>query len=291
MNINPIYEREHRVSTRSLKLSIAILIFNFIIAAVTLIEMNDVVDFARKTSFIDYTSFLQIFRLVIFVPALLLVFVAPSFIAGTISDERQRGTLEILLTTKMTAKSIVFGKFLSLFASIMLILISQLPILAILFLYGGITVLDIVKLIINFVVFVVLIISMGIFCSSIARKNSVATALLYSGVLGLFIGTLILYFLAANSFVMDESGLFEIVFIRFSKFVLLFNPLVSIDFLLSNIMGEESSDILVSLFWYKNWYYINMILDLGLSFMFLALSILKIKPHSKTWRKHGNSNL
>lgn len=291
MNINPIYEREHRVSTRSLKLSIAILIFNFIIAAVTLIEMNDVVDFARKTSFIDYTSFLQIFRLVIFVPALLLVFVAPSFIAGTISDERQRGTLEILLTTKMTAKSIVFGKFLSLFTSIMLILISQLPILAILFLYGGITVLDIVKLIINFVVFVVLIISMGIFCSSIARKNSVATALLYSGVLGLFIGTLILYFLAANSFVMDESGLFEIVFIRFSKFVLLFNPLVSIDFLLSNIMGEESSDILVSLFWYKNWYYINMILDLGLSFMFLALSILKIKPHGKTWRKHGNSNL
>ena len=291
MNINPIYEREHRVSTRSLKLSIAILIFNFIIAAVTLIEMNDVVDFARKTSFIDYTSFLQIFRLVIFVPALLLVFMAPSFIAGTISDERQRGTLEILLTTKMTAKSIVFGKFLSLFASIMLILISQLPILAILFLYGGITVLDIVKLIINFVVFVVLIVSMGIFCSSIARKNSVATALLYSGVLGLFIGTLILYFLAANSFVMDESGLFEIVFIRFSKFVLLFNPLVSIDFLLSNIMGEESSDILVSLFWYKNWYYINMILDLGLSFMFLALSILKIKPHGKTWRKHGNSNL
>ena len=48
MNINPIYEREHRVSTRSMKLSMAILVFNFIVAAVTLIEMNDVVDFARK---------------------------------------------------------------------------------------------------------------------------------------------------------------------------------------------------------------------------------------------------
>ena len=57
MNINPIYEREHRVSTRSMKLSIAILVFNFIVAAVTLIEMNDVVDFARKTSFIEYNSF------------------------------------------------------------------------------------------------------------------------------------------------------------------------------------------------------------------------------------------
>ena len=134
MNINPIYEREHRVSTRSLKLSMAILVFNFIVAAVTLIEMNEVVDYARKTSIIDYTSFLQIFKIIIFLPAILLIFVAPSFISGSISDERQRGTLEILLTTKMTARSIVFGKFLSLFASIMLILVSQLPIMAILFL-------------------------------------------------------------------------------------------------------------------------------------------------------------
>ena len=249
MNINPIYERENRVSTRSLKLSMAILIFNFIVAAVTLIEMNEVVDYARKTSIIDYTSFLQIFKIIIFLPAILLIFVAPSFISGSISDERQRGTLEILLTTKMTARSIVFGKFLSLFASIMLILVSQLPIMAILFLYGGISVLDIIKLVINFVVFVILIISMGIFCSSIVVKTSVATALVYSTVLGLFVGTLVLYFLAANSFMMNENNSLGILFIRFSKFVLLFNPLVSMDFLLSKIMGEDSSDILVSLFW------------------------------------------
>ena len=291
MNINPIYEREHRVSTRSLKLSMAILIFNFIVAAVTLIEMNEVVDYARKTSIIDYTSFLQIFKIVIFLPAILLIFVAPSFISGSISDERQRGTLEILLTTKMTARSIVFGKFLSLFASIMLILVSQLPIMAILFLYGGISVLDIIKLVINFVVFVILIISMGIFCSSIVVKTSVATALVYSTVLGLFVGTLVLYFLAANSFIMNENNIFGILFIRFSKFVLLFNPLVSMDFLLSKIMGEDSSDILVSLFWYDNWFYINMVLDLLLSILLLALSIVKIKPHCKTWRKYGNSNL
>ena len=291
MNINPIYEREHRVSTRSLKLSMAILIFNFIVAAVTLIEMNEVVDYARKTSIIDYTSFLQIFKIVIFLPAILLIFVAPSFISGSISDERQRGTLEILLTTKMTARSSVFGKFLSLFASIMLILVSQLPIMAILFLYGGISVLDIIKLVINFVVFVILIISMGIFCSSIVVKTSVATALVYSTVLGLFVGTLVLYFLAANSFMMNENNSLGILFIRFSKFVLLFNPLVSMDFLLSKIMGEDSSDILVSLFWYDNWFYINMVLDLLLSILLLALSIVKIKPHCKTWRKYGNSNL
>ena len=281
MNINPIYEREHRVSTRSLRLSMAVLVFNFIAAAVTLIEMNEVVDYARKTSSIDYTSFLKIFRIVVFVPAVLLVFVAPSFISGAISDERQRGTLEILLTTKMTAKSIVAGKFLSLFSSIM----------AILFLYGGITVIDIIKLSINFFIFVVLLISTGIFCSTIARKTSVATALLYLAVLVLFFGSLVVYFLAANSFNMNENNFFSIIFIKISKFILLFNPLVSMDFLLSKIMGEDSSDVLVSLFWYNNWFYINMVLDLALSVIFLALSVVKIKPHGKTWRKYGNSNL
>ena len=92
MNINPIYEREHRVSTRSLRLSTAILVFNFIVAGFTLIEMNGVVDYARKTSSIDYTSFLQIFKIVVFVPVVLLIFVGPSFISGAISDERHRGT-------------------------------------------------------------------------------------------------------------------------------------------------------------------------------------------------------
>ena len=291
MNINPIYEREHRVSTRSLRLSTAILVFNFIVAGFTLIEMNGVVDYAGKTSNIDYTSFLQIFKIVVFVPVVLLIFVGPSFISGAISDERHRGTLEILLTTKMTAKSIVVGKFLSLLASIMIILVSQLPISAILFLYGGITLGDIVKLTLNFFVFVVLLISMGIFCSSISRKTSIATALLYLAVLILFFGTLVLYFLAANSFNMNDKNFFNMIFIKVSKFILLFNPLVSMDFLLSKIMGEDSSDVLVSLFWYNNWFYINMFLDLSLSVIFLALSVVKIKPHGKTWRKYGNSNL
>ncbi len=291
MNINPIYEREHRVSTRSWRLSTAILVFNFIVAGFTLIEMNGVVDYARKTSNIDYTSFLQIFKIVVFVPVVLLIFVGPSFISGAISDERHRGTLEILLTTKMTAKSIVVGKFLSLLVSIMIILVSQLPISAILFLYGGITLGDIVKLTLNFFVFVVLLISMGIFCSSISRKTSIATALLYLSVLILFFGTLVLYFLAANSFNMNDKNFFSMIFIKVSKFILLFNPLVSMDFLLSKIMGEDSSDVLVSLFWYNNWFYINMFLDLSLSVIFLALSVVKIKPHGKTWRKYGNSNL
>ena len=291
MNINPIYEREHRVSTRSWRLATAILVFNFIVAGFTFIEMNGVVDYARKTSNIDYTSFLQIFKIVVFVPVVLLIFVGPSFISGTISDERHRGTLEILLTTKMTAKSIVVGKFLSLLVSIMIILVSQLPITAILFLYGGITLGDIVKLTLNFFVFVVLLISMGIFCSSISRKTSIATALLYLSVLILFFGTLVLYFLAANSFNMNDKNFFSMIFIKVSKFILLFNPLVSMDFLLSKIMGEDSSDVLVSLFWYNNWFYINMFLDLSLSVIFLALSVVKIKPHGKTWRKYGNSNL
>lgn len=291
MNINPIYEREHRVSTRSLRLAMTILVFNFVVAGVTLIEMNTVVDFARKTSNIDYVSFLRIFRVVIFLQAVLLIFVTPSFIAGTVSDERQRGTMEILLTTKMSVYTIVFGKFLSLFVSIMLVVLSQLPLLAVLFLYGGISVPDILLLAINFTVFIILLISMGIFCSALVKRTSIATALLYIAVLALFAGTLLIYNFAENSFMLNENSFLGICFIKFSKALLLFNPLVSMDFILSRIMGETTSNILIGEFWYESWFYISMILEILLSAVFLLLSVCKIKPHCRVWRKHGNNKL
>lgn len=291
MNINPIYEREHRVSTRSLRLAITILIFNFVVAGVTLIEMNTVVDFARKTSNIDYVSFLRIFRVVVFLQSALLIFVTPSFIAGSISDERQKGTMEILLTTKMSVHSIVVGKFLSLFVSIMLVVLSQLPLIAILFLYGGISVQDILLLAINFTIFVTLLVSMGIFCSSLVKRTSIATALLYIAVLTLFAGTLLIYNFAENSFMLNENGFLGICFIKFSKTLLLFNPLVSMDFILSRIMGETASNILIGEFWYENWFCISMILEILLSAAFLFLSVCKIKPRCRTWRKHGNNKL
>lgn len=291
MNINPIYEREHRVSTRSLKLSLTILIFNFIVAGATLIEMNEVVDFARKTSSIDYTSFLQIFRMVVLLQICLLIFVVPSFISGTVSDEKQRGTLEVLLTTKMSAYSIICGKFVSMFVSIILLLSSQLPILAILFLYGGMSVSDILMLTLNFLVFLALMISMGIFCSTIAGRTSIATALLYINAIGLFMGTIVLYYFAENTFIMNEHSIFGILIIKFSKTLLLFNPVVSMDFLLSKVMGEISSDILIGTFWYDNWFYISMILEILLTGIFLALSVYKIKPHRKAWMKYVDNKL
>ena len=199
--------------------------------------------------------------------------------------------MEILLTTKMSVYSIVCGKFLSMFVSIMLVLLSQLPLIAILFLYGGIVVLDILLLVVNFTVFITLLISMGIFCSAIAKRTSIATALLYIAVLILFAGTLVIYNFAEGSFMLNEEGFFGICLIKFSKMLLLFNPLVSMDFILSRIMGENTSMILIGEFWYENWFCISMILEILLSAAFLLLSVYKIKPHCRVWRKNGDNKL
>jgi len=66
------------------------------------------------------------------------VLLTPAYTAGAIAEERQRGTLELLLTTHLTPTQIVLGKFAARLAHILGILLTGLPILALLPLWGGV---------------------------------------------------------------------------------------------------------------------------------------------------------
>ena len=56
--------------------------------------------------------------------AALLFVVTPAFTANTVSGERERQTLDVLLTTRMTPQEIVFGKFLSVITLEILLILS-----------------------------------------------------------------------------------------------------------------------------------------------------------------------
>jgi ABC-type transport system involved in multi-copper enzyme maturation permease subunit len=66
------------------------------------------------------------------------VLLTPAYTAGAIAEERQRGTLEMLLTTHLTSTQIVVGKFAARLAHLLGILLTGLPILALLPLWGGV---------------------------------------------------------------------------------------------------------------------------------------------------------
>ena len=143
MKGNPIYKREMTVSSRSFRLALALLVFNGILALVALLNMYSTMVQVRVTAEIQYKSFLDLYIFVAVLEFLMLIFIMPAITAGAVSGERERRTLDLMLSTKMSAAQIVLGKLAASLSTMMVLIISSFPILALVFVYGGVTVRDI----------------------------------------------------------------------------------------------------------------------------------------------------
>jgi ABC-type transport system involved in multi-copper enzyme maturation permease subunit len=81
------------------------------------------------------TTFFHTFLAVQFLSMLVLT---PTLTAGAISEEREKGTLGELLTTQLSSTEIILGKLLSRLGHLVLLLLTGLPVLALLQLLGGV---------------------------------------------------------------------------------------------------------------------------------------------------------
>jgi ABC-type transport system involved in multi-copper enzyme maturation permease subunit len=70
--------------------------------------------------------------------------VVPAFAATSVSSERESLTHDLLLSTTMTARQIVWGKFTAAMTQAFTIFISMVPLVSLCFLFGGVTVYQIV---------------------------------------------------------------------------------------------------------------------------------------------------
>lgn len=179
MRMNPVYKRETMVSARSFRLALVLLVFNGILALVALLNMYSTLATVRLTAEIQYTSFLDLYVFVAVLEFMMLIFIMPAITAGSISGERERQTLELMLTTQMTPTEIVFGKLAASLSTMFLMIISSFPIVAMVFVYGGVTVRDIGMLLLCYVVAALFVGSMGLCCSALFRKSTLSTVISY----------------------------------------------------------------------------------------------------------------
>ena len=111
MKQNPVYNREMRVSSRSMKLPLIIFLFNGILFLVTLLNMYSVIMQVKASASIQYSSFMELYEFVTSMEFILLMFIVPAVTASAISGERERQTLDLMLTTRMSAGQIVRKAF------------------------------------------------------------------------------------------------------------------------------------------------------------------------------------
>jgi ABC-2 type transport system permease protein len=102
---------------------------------------------------------------------------SPSMTSSSITSEREHQTFDLLHTTLLSARDLVWGKFLSGFLFILLLLVVTLPLQSLALLFGGVTLPDLLVYLGILVAMAFGFCAVGVFCSSFFKSSKVANGL------------------------------------------------------------------------------------------------------------------
>lgn len=293
MKINPVYKRETTVSSRSFRMALTVLIFNGILAIVALLDMYSVVARVKLTAEIRYASFLDLYVFVATTEFIMLLFIIPGLTSGSISGERERQTMELMLTTQMTPAEIVLGKLFAGFSTVALLVISSFPVLSLVFVYGGVTVMDVGMLLLCYITTALLAGSLGILFSSMFRLSSIATVVSYGIIAGVTIGTLVINQFAFSFMELNGDSYLQNIVNSGRQtnsgglfYLLLLNPAVTF---YVTIKGQTEKGQVVArmIQWFgnrqdnfitQNWVLCSLVVQLALAGICLWIAIRKVNP-------------
>lgn len=299
MRWNPVFRREMTVGSRSIRMMAILFVFNSILAAVALFNMFSVADQVRTTAEIQYSQFLDLYTFVSSIEFIMLLFIMPALTASSISGERERQTLELMLTTTMEPRDMVLGKLASSLVTMLVLAVSALPIQALVFVYGGVTLWDIGMLFLCHGVVALLTGGIGMFYSAVLRRSTVSTVCAYVTVVLLTAGTMAVnlfayqmalraaesYSAALNTAEMASSGILRYLF--------LFNPAVSF---YNIVNGQAGSGDMKK--WFEplfgifpdnlitaHWTACSLILQCVLAAVLIAAAVWAITPGRGNWNR------
>jgi len=291
--MNPVYKKELKISVRTVRMAMIILGYNAVLALIGLLSFYFTFNYSFNNN-IDYSGILQIYLILAVIEFGLVLFVVPAFTASAISGEREKQTLEILLTTKLKPSQIIFGKLLSSISSTLLLVFSSLPILAIVFSIGGIRLFDLIQLMLFCVTTAIFVGSIGIFFSTCFKKTVPSTVFTYGSIILLVIGTLAIIAVSYMIGVRNYDNLYSAssTMIEYNPpgvghaiNLLLINPAVSLLALLSKQFGSPSylSSLLshygkTNTVIFDHWYAISILIQMLLAVVLLCISVRTLDP-------------
>ena len=189
MRMNPVYKNELKMSARSMQLPVLAVIFNSILSVVALIALYGIRQNYINSGGNPYHSMMILYVVVLTIEVVLLCLFVPSAAGGSIAGERERQTLDILLSSRMTVREIVTGKLLSCISMAVLLVVTSIPILAVTSMYGGMQ-LGLLYQSAAYVGFFILFAgSIAVFCSCRFKKTTYASISAYGLLIVLTIGT------------------------------------------------------------------------------------------------------
>ena len=189
--MNPVLNKEFKLRFRSFKSFLGVLFYVLAIGAIV-IGMIFIQSLSSMGGRVDPDASRSMFIFLSVIQLALVLFITPGLTAGVISSERERQTLNILLTTSQSSTGIIFGKLISSISYLLLLVVASLPLYSIVFLFGGISPTQLL-MVLGFNVFTVIAYgSIGVLFSTLVRKTIAAMVTTYGITLFLVGGTALL---------------------------------------------------------------------------------------------------
>ncbi len=291
---NPVYQKEMKMSVRTIRLAMLIMVFNGILAALSLLSMYGAVNRSRFFGSVQFSSVIQIYSTVAYIEFAMFMLLVPAVTAGSISGEKERRTLDLLLTSRMTSFSIVLGKLKASLNLVRILAISSLPVLSLVFIFGGIRIRDLVGVLCALLISGFFAGSVGILFSTISRKTTTATVLSYGSLIALIFGSYgilgFLQYLDSNNIGKFTNGIGKGIYI------LLLNPAVAfVELVYNQVSSEGFIEKVCSMyapmeqgFFIDNWIWVSLGIQILLSILLLFLSAWILNPlHSIVIRRRA----
>ncbi|MCR5639552.1 MAG: ABC transporter permease [Lachnospiraceae bacterium] len=287
--LNPLFERSMKQNARMKRTLMLIVTFEALLAGFGLFFYYVAFDYHMNAS-INYRMVFYIFDILTLAELVMVFLVVPVFTAGAISMERERQTLDVLISTGVSPFKLIVEKLLSTVALVAIMGFASLPILAIVYSVGGVGVDQIIGVVVLMIAAAILFGSIGIFFSTICNTTMVAIVSTYVTMILIFLITLIVGNIntIAESF-RNRYGLMGTLFSIMTyapkgagAYLLLLNPIYIVVKFFGGDTAEEmfreirnAGGMLSSI--EEHWVLISGSLLMLISFILLVISAKKIR--------------
>jgi len=195
LQTNPIIVKELRSRMRGPRPFITITIMLFLLAGITYGVYRIAITSLSMYSGIPISPQIgqSLFVMLSFLLLVVICILTPAVTSGAISSEREQLTYEMLLSTPLHPAKILWGKLFSSLGYIFLLIFSAIPIASLIFVFGGVTLREMLK---SFAVLIAVTITLGIFgmfMSSFLKRTSRATIISYILIVVITFGSMIIY--------------------------------------------------------------------------------------------------
>lgn len=286
MRVNPVLRNESKIAVRSIKFTLMIFAYIAVLSIAVMIYYSSVNEAVFSNGL--YLQSSKLFYVVMAIgQAVLLLFIVPALSSTSICSEREKQTLDILLSSKLTPLQIIIGKVSASSLRVIILIISTMPLYAIGSLTGVIKISNILELIVFFIVNTIFVSSIGVFISTCAKTSKVSTTLSYALVLAIYMGIIVITWviLIITIYNKDMSGTALTTMPKALPIVYL-SPVVGfVSLLLNQVgLGSEFSGIFSEFGISMYSEYISIVVQLVLSGLFIYLASVKLNPLNKKSR-------